>query len=133
VPTDKLELIRRALPEFQATQRATDDFAEDLVWDFSEFNGWVEDGLYLGTEGFNEQMQRWTAPFTDWTMEYTELVDLGANDVLALGVQRGHLTDSGAVVEMPLAQILTVENDKLKRIRIFATHDDARAAAGVSG
>jgi ketosteroid isomerase-like protein len=131
VATDKMQLVRDALPEFLKTKRASEAFADDMVWDFSEFSGWIEDSEYYGPHGFDEQMERWTAPFSDWTMEVTELVDIGGDDVLVLGTQRGTLKEGGAVVEMPIAQILTTQDDKLKRIRIFLTHEDARAAAGL--
>jgi ketosteroid isomerase-like protein len=130
---DKIELIGEAMPEFLETRRAGEAFADDLVWDMSEFAGWVEATHYVGLEAFNEQIARWTAPFSAWTVEYSELTDLGGDDVLALGVQRGTLKDSGAVIDMPLAQILTVRGGKLVRMRLFATHEDARRAAGVSG
>jgi ketosteroid isomerase-like protein len=131
--TDKLELARQALPDFMRTLRSNDFFAEDLEWDFSGFRGWIEDAHYYGHAGFDEQMQRWTEPFEDWTMEIDELVDPGGDDILALGTQRGRLKDSGAVVEMEFGQIWTVRDGKLARIRIFATREDARAAAGLSG
>jgi ketosteroid isomerase-like protein len=111
---------------------ATDFFADDVEWDFSGFQGWIEDSYYYGRDGFNAQMQRWTEPFEDWSFQIDEMTDLGGDDILALGVQRGRLKGSGAVVDMPFGQIWTVRDGKLARIRIFANHEDARAAAGVA-
>jgi ketosteroid isomerase-like protein len=129
--TDKMELARVALGEFMRTMRANEFFADDLEWDFSGFRGWIEDSAYHGAAGFDEQMRRWTEPFEEWTMQIDELIDLGGDDILALGWQRGTLSGSGAAVEMPLGQIWTVRDGKLGRIRIFANHEDARAAAGL--
>jgi ketosteroid isomerase-like protein len=129
---EKVEMARKNFERFMETQRATEVFSPDLVWDFSEFRGWVEDDVYLGPAGFDEQMARWTEPFEDYTIELTDVIDLGGDDLLALGVQRGRLKGSGAVLEMPLGQIWTFPDGKLTRIRIFADQDDARAAAGVA-
>ena len=57
--SDKLELARTVLEEFYATQRASDWFADDVVFDFSEFRGWIEESEYHGRNGFDEQLERW--------------------------------------------------------------------------
>src|SRR4051794_15732861 len=129
---DKMALSRAALQEFDARgQRATDFFAEDVVFDFSEFQGWIEEREYVGIEAFNAQMDRWTEPFESWAFVIDELIDLGGNDVLGVGVQRGLMKGSGAAVEMPAGQIWTIRNGKLVWIRMFANAEDAYAAAGV--
>ena len=127
---DKVQLARTWLKRFMETMRANDVFSDEFVWDFSGFRGWVEDDVYLGREAFDAQMTRWTEPFDDYTIEFTEIIDIGGDDLLALGVQRGRLKGSGAVVEMPLGQIWTITGEKLTRIRIFADDRDAREAAG---
>ena len=129
---DKLQLAREMLDEFMRTFRALDSFADDLVWDFSGFAGWIEDEEYHGKAGFEAQMERWLEPFESWSFEITELVDVGGDDVLGVGIQRGALKGSAAVVEMPLAQIWTLSEGEVKRMRIFATREDAYAAAGIS-
>ena len=129
---DKLDLARAALAEFAKTGRASDYFADDFVWDFSGFEGWVEDVEYHGPEGFDAQMARWKEPFERWTMEITELVDVGGDDVLAIGMQRGILAGSSGVIEMPLAYIATFGGGKLRRMRLFARHEHAYEAAGLT-
>src|SRR5688572_11399560 len=104
----KLQLAREMLDEYTRTFRVLDNFADDLVWDFSGFAGWIEATEYHGKEAFEEQMARWVEPFESWSFEITELVDIGGDDVLGTGIQRGVLKGSAAVVEMPLAQIWTV-------------------------
>ena len=114
-----------------AWARATPRFADDVVWDFSGFPGWVEDTEYHGKDGFDAQMERWTEAFDEWSMEVTDVVDAGGDDVLVVGIQRGVMKGSGATVEMPLANLVTVEDGKLKRLRMFMTAEDAYAAAGI--
>jgi ketosteroid isomerase-like protein len=128
----KLEIAREALAEFNRTQRASDYFAEDFVWDFAEFQGWMEDTEYLGRGGFDAQMARWTQPFSNWNWELSELIDLGGDELLAVGTQRGVLRESAAAVEMPIAQIWTVRAQKLSRIRMFRQPADAFEAAGLA-
>ena len=129
--TDKLELARTVLEEFSATQRASDWFADDVVFDFSEFRGWIEESEYHGRNGFDQQLERWTAPFDSWAIEVTDLRDPGGDDVLVVGVQRGVVKGTGAVVEMALADVVTIRDDKIVRIRIFAAAEDAYEAAGL--
>src|SRR5215216_947051 len=97
---DKLEMASRALTEFTRTLRSTSDFADDFVWDFSAFEGWIEAPELHGREAFDEQMDRWTEPFESWTMEISQMLDAGGDDVLGVGVQRGVMT-GGGTIEMP--------------------------------
>lgn len=99
--------------------RASDFSADDFVWDFSEWEGWIEDSEYRGREGFDAQMGRWTEPFESWTWELSELVDAGGDDILAAGVQRGTLKGSTTALTMPVAGIWTVRDGKLQRIWMF--------------
>ena len=131
---DKMDVARAVLQEWRARGglHASDSFAEDVVFDFSEFQGWMESSEYVGVQAFNEQADRWTDAFTDYTLEITELTDVGGDEVMAIGVQRGLMRDSGAVVEMPTAQIWTLRAGKVTHIRMFASTEDARAAAGLT-
>jgi ketosteroid isomerase-like protein len=129
---DKFEIARTGIQAFiEGGEKANAWFAEDVVWDFSGFRGWIEDSQYVGHEAFDRQVARWTEPFETYHWEFSEILDAGGDDILALGWQRGTLKGSGAAVEMPLAQLLTIRDGKLQRLRIFADHDDARAAAGL--
>jgi ketosteroid isomerase-like protein len=130
--TDKFEDARAGLAEFNRTQRASDFFADDFVWDFSEFEGWFEDREYAGREGFDSQMARWTEPFESWSWELSELTDAGGDDILAVGVQRGLLKGSASTVEMPIAQIWTIRDGKLRRIRMFLKPAHAYRAASLA-
>ena len=130
--TDKFDIARAALAEFNRTQRASDFFADDFVLDFSGFKGWIEDSEYLGREGFDAQVARWTEPFERWSWELSELIDAGGDDIVAVGVQRGSLEGSAVVVVMPVAQIWTVRDGKLQRIRMFQEPEHAYRAAGLS-
>jgi ketosteroid isomerase-like protein len=129
---DKLEVARAGLAEFDRSQRASDFFADDFVWDFSEFEGWFEASEYLGREGFDSQMARWTEPFESWSWELSELIDAGGDDILAVGVQRGILKGSASAVEMPIAQIWTLRDGKLRRIRMFLEPAHAYRAASLA-
>jgi ketosteroid isomerase-like protein len=128
---DKFQLVRDGIAEFERTGRAGDYFAEDFVWDFSGLEGWIEEHEYYGRAGFDEQMAKWTQPFESWSWDLHEIVDAGGDDVLVIGTQHGILKGSTQPVEMPLAQIFTIRDGQLTRIRLFARADQAYAAAGV--
>ena len=128
---DKFAVARAGLAEFERSLRTSDFFAEDFVWDFSEMEGWIEDSEYRGRAAFDVQMERWTEPFESWSWELSELIDAGGDDILAVGVQRGVLKGSGTPVVMPIAQIWTVGDGKLRRIRMFLEPAHAYRAAGL--
>jgi ketosteroid isomerase-like protein len=128
---DKFVVARAGLAEFERSLRTSDFFAEDVVWDFSEMEGWIEDSEYHGRVAFDAQMARWTEPFESWSWELSQLIDAGGDDILAVGVQRGVLKGSGTAVVMPIAQIWTVRDGKLRRIRMFLEPAHAYRAAGL--
>jgi ketosteroid isomerase-like protein len=128
---DKFAVARAGLADFARSLRTSDFFAEDVVWDFSEMEGWIEDSEYHGRAEFDVQMARWTEPFESWSWEPSELIDAGGDDILAVGVQRGVLKGSGTAVVMPIAQIWTVRDGKLRRIRMFLEPAHAYRAAGL--
>jgi ketosteroid isomerase-like protein len=131
VAEDKFEILKDGLRRFNESRRTSELFADDIVWDFSGFRGWIEDKEYVGIDAFQAQMDRWMGAFETWEFDVTEMHDAGGDDVLVIGVQRGVVKGSGAVVEMPFCQIFTRTDGMLTRIRIFADNDDAYAAAGV--
>jgi ketosteroid isomerase-like protein len=128
---DKFAVAQAGLAEFERSLRTSDFFAEDVVWDFSEMEGWIEDSEYHGRAEFDAQMARWAEPFESWSWELSELIDAGGDDILAVGVQRGVLKGSGTAVVMPIAQIWTVRDGKLRRIRMFLEPAHACRAAGL--
>jgi ketosteroid isomerase-like protein len=130
--TDKFDNARAGLSEFERTHRTSDFFADDFVWDFSEFEGWFEDSEYVGREGFDSQMARWIEPFESWSWELSELIDAGGDDILVVGVQRGIPKGSASTVVMPIAQIWTVREGKLRRIRMFLEPAHAYRAASLA-
>jgi ketosteroid isomerase-like protein len=73
-----------------------------------------------------------TATLPSWNWELSELTDAGGDDILAVGVQRGLLKGSSSTVEMPIAQIWTVRDGKLRRIRMFLKPAHAYRAASLA-
>jgi ketosteroid isomerase-like protein len=128
---DKFEVARQGVEEFNRTHRASELFADDFVFDFSDWEGWIEDSEYRGREGFDRQFASWTEPFETWTWELSDVIDVGGDDLLAVGVQRGTLAGSDTAVEMPVAQIWTIRDGQVHRVRMFKEPADAYRAAGI--
>jgi ketosteroid isomerase-like protein len=128
---DKFELARIGIEEFNRTHRASEFFADDLVFDFSGWEDWIEDSEYFGREGFDRQFGSWTEPFQSWSWELADLIDAGGDDILAIGIQRGTLAGSHTAVEMPVAQIWTIRDGQVHRIRMFKEPAHAYRAAGL--
>jgi ketosteroid isomerase-like protein len=127
----RADLVRRGL---EATQRTgalvLGDVAEDFVWDMSTFAGWPEQPEYRGVDGAERFMRDWLDTWEEWRLDVEDVVDAG-EDVVALLRQRATAKGSGARVEMALAAVWTFRGDLAIRMRMYASHEEALAAAGV--
>jgi ketosteroid isomerase-like protein len=85
---------------------------------------------YFGHAGLAMAYDHWASQFDDLRIELKELVDAGG-DVVAVTRHHGRGRASGAAVQAVVAYVLTVEDGKLVRMRIFNTKTEALEAAGL--
>jgi ketosteroid isomerase-like protein len=130
---ENVEILARGYARF-ATSRELDEETThpDFVWDMSTFSGWPERQFYEGTAGASEFLDSWTEPWDNWELELEELVDAGGDHVLAVLRQHGTSKTTGLEVDMRFAQLWTVQDGKIIRMRMYADPDEARQAAGPS-
>jgi ketosteroid isomerase-like protein len=87
---------------------------------------------YLGHAGLAMAYDHWAGQWDDFRMELKELIDAGG-DVVAVTRHHGTGRASGVAVEAHVAYVLTVEDGRLVRLRIFNTKAQALEAVGLGG
>ena len=101
-----------------------------VVWDMSTFTGWPEKQTYHGREGYTEFMDNWLSSWDEWESESVELIDAG-DDVVQVARQRGKGAGSGVSVEMSYAQVWTLRDGKVVRVRLYASKAEALEAVAL--
>jgi hemolysin type calcium-binding protein len=74
---ENVEIVRRVLEEFAATQRLTDDVGPEFVWDMSRFEGWPEEPTYRGEDRFMEFFRTWVDAYDEWAQAIDRVIDAG--------------------------------------------------------
>jgi ketosteroid isomerase-like protein len=90
----------------------------------------VEPGTRRGADSFNEAIANVFAAWDDVRFDPERVIDNG-DDVVALGVLRGHIHASGMEVDSAHGQIWTFRDGRAVRMRWFNTHRETLEAAGV--
>jgi SnoaL-like domain len=130
---ENVELVRRMHAEFEQTLRATPEFlAPGFIWDMSAFQGWPDDAVYEGLDGFDRFFEAWRAPWDDWKLEINDVVDVGADEVLVLMHQWGTPKGGRARVGLDYGTVYTVAGGVVTRARVFGSPEEAREAAGLA-
>jgi ketosteroid isomerase-like protein len=131
VSAENVELIRRGYKVFLETGAPSpEQVANDFVWDMSTFAGWPEKKTYEGIEGAMEFLQSWLEAWDDWNLEVEEYLDAG-DEVVVICRQSGRSRSSGLPVEMHFSQVWTVRDGLQSRMRMYATPEEGKAAAGL--
>jgi ketosteroid isomerase-like protein len=86
--------------------------------------------VYKGIDAVRKQNQGWAEAYPDLTVEPLE-IRVNGDLVFAWTRFTGHGAESGAALEMELAQVATWEGDKLMRTEEFMDRDEGLAAVGL--
>jgi ketosteroid isomerase-like protein len=87
-------------------------------------------GTYYGEEA-RRWITAWVRSFEGHTMEATEIIDAGGDNVFAGFLQRGHPRGSQSTVEGRWWLVVTFRQDAMARIEVFADRAEALEAAGL--
>ena len=97
--------------------------------DLTRFEGWPEDSVYYGQAGFRRFITDWLAGWERYEAGLDELVEPSPGCVLTLSWQRGYGAGSQVPVEMQLAEIFTLDGDRIVRMELWSNRDAARDEA----
>ena len=125
---DNLTLLHAALEQLFDERRIRPELlADDAEW--VNPHDAVEPGTRSGAEGFNGAIDSVFATWDDVRFDTERVIDNG-DDVVALGVLRGHVHAAGMEIDSPHGQIWTFRNGRVLRMRWFNTHRETLEAAG---
>jgi uncharacterized protein len=126
-----LEVVKGFMGRFEAGDRREwrEHFDPDVVWDTSASQMPVA-GVYHGHEGVERFFRDWLGTWKDYEVANTEYIDAGAA-VIVVFRQTGTGRGSGVRVERDFFGVYELRDSKVVRFRLYASRDDALAAAGL--
>jgi ketosteroid isomerase-like protein len=124
-----LEVVRGSFEAFRAGDyaRALEAFDPQVEYDLRHF---PEGKIYHGRDGVTEAFRIWMAAFEDYRQELDELIDAGADQVVAVIREFGRGKVSGVETERSTAGLWTLREGRAIRICFYDTKEDALLAAG---
>jgi ketosteroid isomerase-like protein len=126
-----VEIVQRTSDHFRRTgEPLWEVWDPQVVWDMSTFTGWPEKQTYHGREGYTEFMDSWLSTWDEWEWESVELIDAG-DEVVQIARQRGKGAGAGVSVEMSYAQVWTLRDGNIVRVRPYASKAEALEAVGL--
>lgn len=86
---------------------------------------------YQGPEGAARWTQEIDEQFARWHISYDDILDVGPDRVLVLGMIRLRGRESGVEFNQPAAYLCDFQEGRISVFRTFPTHDEGREAAGL--
>ena len=90
-----------------------------------------EPGDHVGIDAIWTQFRRWVEPIPDLQVDPLEIRANGNRAFVSVRFS-GHGAGSVIPIEMDVAQVVTVENGKVRRSESFTEREEALEAAGLS-
>ncbi len=129
---ENVEIVQRAIAEFDESRRLSEVFAPDFVWDVRTLRGYPEPMEFHGQDGFFEFLKGWVEAYDEWDNEIEDVLDAGGSQVVALVHQRGRPHGSKAWLELHYGLLYTVEEGLIRRVEVYGTPEETLEAAGLS-
>jgi ketosteroid isomerase-like protein len=120
------DFLRSAYDRFNNGERmpSADDWHPDGVYVNSSAD--PDPGTHRGLDAIEKQIQMWVETYPDLRVEPIEIL-VNGDRALVWARWSGHGTGSGVPIEMEMAQVVTVEDGKIRRIEEYM---DSRRGAG---
>ncbi len=130
---ENIELVRRLYEAAAArdTPAVYEIYDPAVVLDNSNLVG-IGGGIYRGHDGLREFFRTWHEVWDRIEYSYDELIDAGAEAVIALVTRHATGRASGAAVERPAALLFNIRDNSIVRVVWFDTREEALAAAAAS-
>jgi ketosteroid isomerase-like protein len=123
---ENVEIVRRMLIEFDRSQRLTEAWAPDFVWEVGYPPAPTSE--YHGHHSFLED---WLNPYEDWEQQLDDVLDAEGNQVVAVLHHRGRLSGSENWVDLRYTVLYKLEGGLIRRARLYPGADGALEAAGL--
>lgn len=128
---ENVEIARRSLSEFAATQQPTGYEAPDFVWDLRHFRDWPGAEEFHGSEEFMQDFfTTWVAPYDEWSVEGEQFWDAGEKGVVVAVRQRGRLGE-GWVEALYGAVYFFNDEGQIQRMTWYSSPAEALEAVGL--
>jgi ketosteroid isomerase-like protein len=129
---ENVEVVRKGIAAFMESERLSEFFAPDVVWDMGTFSGWPGQSEFCGLEEFNHFLEAWIEPYDRWSYEVDKVLDAGGNRVVVTVHQRGKPRGSDSWIDARFAIVYTIEGELIQRGQVYASADEALEAVGLS-
>lgn len=125
------DFIRSAFDRFNEGERmpSTDMWHIDGVYVNSSDD--PDPGTHRGLDAVTKQFQTWIDAYPDLRVDPLEIL-VNGDRVLVWARWSGHGAGSGVPIEMEMAQVVTIDDGKIRRIEEYTDRADALKAAGVA-
>jgi ketosteroid isomerase-like protein len=129
---ENVEIVREAWAAFveRGVAGAVEYYAEDCV--VEAFPEAPDRETRDGRDGVRERYRDFSEAWGDLTMEPVELIDAGAETVVAVVAMHGRGEGSGAVIDGPIVFVYELRDDMIIWDRPFRSKRQALEAAGLS-
>src|SRR5215207_5107425 len=126
---ENVALVRSA---FAAAERGDPQGILDaeVEWDLSAYAGLDMPAQGTGAENYLRLMERYRRAWLDYHVELKELVDAGPEVVIVVH-ETARMKQTELLIERDLAQVLTLQDGKVTRLRLFRTKQEALEAVGL--
>jgi ketosteroid isomerase-like protein len=128
-----VEVVKVAYEAFArgGLDRWIDHLTDDVEWRAIE--GDIDDvGPIHGKDALRAWLQDWIDTFEGFWMEPLELIDAGRDTVVVVERYGGRAKLSGVETDQTEAEVFTIRDGQITRLRMFQERAEALEAAGLS-
>jgi ketosteroid isomerase-like protein len=124
------DFIRSAYDRFNAGERmpSTDEWHADGVYVNSSED--PDPGTHRGLDAIAKQVQTWVETYPDLRVDPIEIL-VNGDRLLVWARWSGHGAGSGVPIEMEMAQVVTIDDGKIRRIEEYMDRAKALDAVGL--
>ena len=129
---ENVEVVKVAYEAFArgGLDRWIDHFTDDVEWRAIE--GDIDDvGPIHGKDALRAWLQDWIDTFEGFWMEPLELIDAGRDTVVVVERYGGRAKLSGVETDQTEAEVFTIRDGQITRLRMFQERAEALEAAGL--
>ncbi len=134
MPPGNVELVREAVSAYSARDldALMPRLDPDVEWEPAGPAA-IEQALYRGREEFGHANAVLWQVWEVLSFHEREIIELGDDAVLWLGRAELKARASGVELDQEFANLITLRNGLLLRVRAFTSWSEARTAAGLAG